>query len=118
MKKSVVWTAWALAALAFTGACSQLFTLPTATPESTATPLPTNTARPTRTPTAVPELSLGGVQAVPEGGFSFQPIVGYETDIQGAGVGFSTQRARSSSRYTVSPPTRTTKPQMSSWMNS
>ncbi len=62
---------------------------PTDTPEPTATLAPTSTStpRPTRTNTPEPELTLGERQDVPAGGFSFQPITGYDTQVNGPGLG-------------------------------
>ena len=64
---------------------------PTFTPTSTATFMPsptdtlspTNTPRPTETPTPQPTLALGKPQIVTGGGFSFQPVSGYDTSVQG-----------------------------------
>jgi hypothetical protein len=64
---------------------------PSVTPEPTAplTPVPTDPPEPTQpsTPTVEPALELGEVQPVPEGGYSFRPLKGYETDLNGAGLG-------------------------------
>ncbi|MFQ5615485.1 MAG: hypothetical protein ACE5GO_03385, partial [Anaerolineales bacterium] len=38
-----------------------------------------------------PTLELGEVQEVPTGGFSFQPIKGYDTEVDGAGLGIFDQ---------------------------
>lgn len=67
---------------------STLTLTPTNTPEPTSTPLPSETPVPTSTstPTAQPAPELGEVKEVPEGGFSFRPIIGYDTDIDGAGI--------------------------------
>ncbi len=61
----------------------------TFTPSTTHTPKPTDTPEPTstRTPTVEPTLALGEVQIVAEGGFSFQPPLGYDVDVQGRHVG-------------------------------
>ncbi|MBE2224145.1 MAG: hypothetical protein IAF02_21575 [Anaerolineae bacterium] len=63
----------------------------TATPDPTATntpeptdtpePTPTFTPEPTVTATAVPGPKLGERELVPQGGYSFQPVVGYEWDV-------------------------------------
>ena len=59
-----------------------IFTLtPTATPEPTST----------FTPTPEPPLELGDIQEVAAGGFSFQPIKGYEISIERTGVGLFDQ---------------------------
>lgn len=56
----------------------------TSTPEPTDTPEPTATLtpEPTATATAVPRPELGEREAVPQGAFSFQPVVGYEWDVE------------------------------------
>lgn len=51
-----------------------------ATPTATAVPSPTATATQTATPTAVPQ-TLGERQIVEIGGFSIQPVLGYETSV-------------------------------------
>jgi hypothetical protein len=58
-------------------------------PTVTDTPLPTNTPKPTNTLTPTPEskLELGERLEVIPGGFSFQPIQGYDNDVDGAGLG-------------------------------
>ncbi|MCJ7696368.1 MAG: hypothetical protein MUO40_13225 [Anaerolineaceae bacterium] len=71
-------------------ACGQLPATPTLTPQPTftstipptSTATPTKTPRPTNTPTTQPTLSLGDVQIVGAGGFSFQPIINYYFDIR------------------------------------
>ena len=59
--------------------------IPTATYTltSTDTPEPTSTATPTNEPTP----ALGETLEVAVGGFSFQPLIGYDTDVDGASVG-------------------------------
>jgi len=79
--------------------CDKLNPTPTITPQptNTATLLPTNTAtllptntstptktpKPTKTPTVQPTLVFGERQIVEDGGFSFKPIVGFDTDVTG-----------------------------------
>jgi hypothetical protein len=68
---------------------------PTKTYESTETPTPKPTSTPeptvTLTSTSLPAFEMGKVQEVPEGGFSFQPIEGYEISINGPFLGVSGQ---------------------------
>lgn len=61
---------------------------PTAVPTATATPLPTDTptAVPTATATEPPVLLLDERITVAEGGFSFQPVAGYEFEHNGQQV--------------------------------
>ena len=54
---------------------------PTSTPKPTNTPQPTNTPRPTVTPVPLPTLSLGKAQVIAAGGYSFQPVLGYDTKV-------------------------------------
>jgi hypothetical protein len=79
-----------LAALTATARPSPTVTL---TPTSTDTPAPsaTRTAIPSLTPTATstPTVALAEVQAVPQGGYSFRPPVGYRVDVQGAQIGLA-----------------------------
>ena len=73
-------------------ACDVRAPEPSSTPEPSTTPLPTetfmpvptDTPEPTDTPTPEPTanlpLSLGEVQVMPDGGFSFRSIIGFETN--------------------------------------
>src|SRR4030067_1222342 len=55
--------------------------LETQAPLATSTPLPTETLPPTSTPTEKRELILGAPENVPDGGFSFRPLVGYDVNV-------------------------------------
>lgn len=55
---------------------------PTATATHTPMPTPTATATFTPTPTPLPELILGDRQTVEAGGFSFQPVEGYDMTLE------------------------------------
>ena len=59
---------------------------PTDTPTPTATLTPTPTVTPTDTPTLLPTLTLGDVQEVSSGGYSFRPPLGYQESVVGTEV--------------------------------
>ncbi len=59
---------------------------PTDRPTPTATLTPTPTVTPTDTPTPLPTLTLGDVQEVSSGGYSFRPPLGYQVSVVGTEV--------------------------------
>ncbi|MEZ0395958.1 MAG: hypothetical protein ABWK53_05980 [Anaerolineales bacterium] len=49
---------------------------------STPTPIPTATPTPTPLPTPTPSINLGTRITIPQGGFSFRPVIGYEVEAE------------------------------------
>ena len=67
---------------------------PTNTPQPTKTPRPTYTAAPTQTPAPLPTLTLGKAQVVAAGGFSFQPVSGYDANVKNGNVNITDKNGR------------------------
>ena len=67
---------------------------PTSTPKPTNTPQPTNTPKPTETPVPLPTLSLGKAQVVTAGGYSFRPVLGYDTNVKNGNVSITDKAGR------------------------